>query len=383
LHHEIELTASRGTALFSILGYAHPEVESTFAHASALCEEEGSSPGLMVLYGLWAVHVTRNNREPLRGMLPRFQELARPGDPNSVLLAHANAGLYAFFSGEFESGLAELTEATRWYTTTDQLAFVRRYGYAGGLYPFAYQAWAMLILGRSQEAHSAAEQLQRLADELEYPYGLAIARAFLVNLARDRRNASEALALAEHQLEYIQRQMMGLWEGPARCGRGWALAVLGKTEEGISEIRRGLNYCDLVGLRLTYPYHLGGLVEALLISGDANAALMKATEALSMCETGLDRFYEAELRRFCGEAQWRLGDLVAAESALNDAIAIAVRQSATLFAVRAVTSLARLLIESGRPEAARQKLEEVLPAVAGGSDLVEVEEARDLLTAFT
>jgi class 3 adenylate cyclase len=383
LHHEIELTVSRGTALFSMLGYAHPEVEAAFAHASSLCEQEGSSPALLVLYGLWAVHLTRNNREALSGLLPRFEELAKSGDPVALMAFHAHVGVFAFLSGDFEGCVTEMTAASRWYHTPEYIAFVKRHGYAGGLYVFAYQAWSMLILGRSQDAQSAAAQLQQLADELGNPYGLAIAGGFLVNFARDRRNASEALALAERQLEYIQRQMLALWEVPVRCGRGWARVHLGQTADGVSEIRQGLKQADLVGLRATYPYHLGGLAEALLAAGDADAALTAATEALRMCQTGLDRFYEAELRRFYGEAQWRLGDLVSAETAFNDAIAIALRQSARLFALRAVMSLARLLVESGRADLARQKLETVLPGVAGGSDLREVEEARELLSAFT
>ena len=73
LHHQIELTESKGTALFSMLGYAHPDVERTFAQASALCDQEGSSPPLRVLYGLWAVHITRSNREAIEALLPRFR----------------------------------------------------------------------------------------------------------------------------------------------------------------------------------------------------------------------------------------------------------------------------------------------------------------------
>jgi class 3 adenylate cyclase len=381
LRHEIELTTSRGTALFSMLGYADPRVESTFAHALRLCEEDGSSPALRVVYGLWAANLTRNNRDALTLLLPRFDALATSGDPVALLAAHANAGVYAFLSGDFGKCLEKMTEATRWYATSEHSAFLRRHGYGGGLYPFAYRAWSLLILGRAHEAALAADQLQVLAEESGNPYGLAIAKGFLITLTRDRRAPADVLTLADCQLEYTQRQMLAFWEGPARCSRGWARVCLGQLD-GVSDLREGLELCKLVGLRATYPYHFGGLVEALLVAGDVVAALTAATEAIAMCQTGVDRFYESELRRFYGEAQWRLGDLVAAESAFNEAIDIAVRQSAKLFALRAVISLARLLIESGRGGVARQTLESVLPALATDSDLVEVDQARDLLSAF-
>jgi len=62
---EIELTESKGTALFSMLGYSHPLVESTFARALTLCEQLGSPPSLRVLHGVWAHHVTRSNRDAI------------------------------------------------------------------------------------------------------------------------------------------------------------------------------------------------------------------------------------------------------------------------------------------------------------------------------
>ena len=159
LHHEIELTESKGTALFSMLGYAHPDVERTFAQASSLCEQEGSLPPLRVLYGLWAVHITRSNRESIEALLPRFEALSKSEDPVELLSAHANAGLYAFYRGDFEQCLTRMTEATHWYATSEHSAFLKRHGYGGGLYPFAWRMWSLSILGRADQAVAAGTEL--------------------------------------------------------------------------------------------------------------------------------------------------------------------------------------------------------------------------------
>src|SRR4029079_160648 len=141
-------------------------------------------------------------------------------------------------------------EATRWRSIS---------WYGAGLYPFAYRMWSLSILGRSDQATAAGEELRTLAEQSGDPYALAIAGGFRINLARDRREAEETLALADHQIAYAQRQMLPFWEGPAHCSRGWARACLGDVAEGIAEIGLGLHYLDAVGLRATYGYQLGGL----------------------------------------------------------------------------------------------------------------------------
>ena len=383
LHHEIELTESKGTALFSMLGYAHPDVEQVFARASSLCEQEGSSPPLRVLYGLWAVHVTRSNKTSIEALLPRFEALAKSGDPVALLTAHANAGLYAFLRGDFAQSLTRMTEATKWYATSEHSAFLKRHGYGGGLYPFAWRMWALSILGHAEQAVAARKELELLAEQAGNPYGAAIAGGYAITLARDRRDAEETLRLAERQIAYAQRQILPFWEGPAHCSRGWARVRLGHVADGVAEINLGIQFLDALGLRATYAYQLGGLSEALLIAGDPAAALAAAERGLDMCENTLDRFYEAELLRIQAECRQRLGNVAAAQSGFTRALDVARRQSATLFAVRAAESLARLLIDQEQNERARQELQGVLSGVTEGLDMVEVVNARRLLAAIT
>jgi len=157
---------------------------------------------------------------------------------------------------------------------------------------------------------------------------------------------------------------------------------MGDVAAGIAGVTLGLQYLDAVGLRATYAYQLGGLAEALITAGDFTGALDAARRGLAMGETALDRFCEAELLRLQAEAQLRLGDIANAENSLTRAIALARRQAAIFFAVRAAESLARLLIESGRRDHARQELQSVLSGVSEGLDLGDVLKARQLLDAI-
>ena len=363
LQLEIELTASKGTALFSMLGYSHPLVESTFARALALCAQDGIPPSLRVLYGVWAHHVSRSNREGVEALLPRFRDLAAGGDPVALLTVHATAGMRSFYLGRFEQCLEEMTAAMQWYATTEHSEFLRRHGYGGGLYPFACRMWTLSILGRREEALAAEAELQQLAEQAGNPYGRAIALGYRLNLSRDRRDPLETIRIADEQIEYARRQLLPMWEGGAHCTRGWAVACLGKPAEGIAEIRLGLQYLDAVGLRATYPFHLGGLVEALLLAGDVDAALVNARQALAMCASGLDRFYEAELIRLEGECLRRLDQFEAAESGFRRGLALARGQAARFFTIHAADSLASLLVQQGRGDLARAELGAVIAEI--------------------
>jgi class 3 adenylate cyclase/tetratricopeptide (TPR) repeat protein len=383
LERRIELTESKGTALFQMLGYADPLVEQTFAEASALCERHGSAPPLRVLYGLWVVNVSRSNGPGLDTLLPRFWELARSGDPVALMTAHANTGMRAFLRGEFQDCLAEMTTATQWYATTEHSAFLKRHGYGGGLYPFAWRMWVLAILGRRSEAFAADAELSRLAAQAANPYGLAIAGAFRGDVARDLRGPAATLELATRNIEYTRRQILPMWEGVAHCSRGWARAHLGETADGIAEIQLGLQYLDAVGLRATYPYHLSGLVEALLIAGDVDQALSSVQRGLAMCHTGLDRFYQAELIRLQAECHARLGNLDSAETGFNAALALARKQSAGLFAVRAAEGLSTLRVRQGKSDVARQTLDHVLAEMADSLPAEDVMAMRQATTSRT
>jgi predicted ATPase len=72
-------------------------------------------------------------------------------------------------------------------------------------------------------------------------------------------------------------------------------------------------------------------------------------------------------------------DPAAAEASYREAIAIAQRQSAKLWELRAATSLARLLDEDGRREEARQLLAPVYDWFTEGFDAADLKDAKALL----
>ena len=117
---------------------------------------------------------------------------------------------------------------------------------------------------------------------------------------------------------------------------------------------------------------LAGLVD------DAAATLDRAVEEMERQHT---RFYEAEMMRMRGEILLAQSpdNAAAAEKAYREAIAIAAKQPCRPIELRAATSLARLLAQSGRKNDARDVLAPVYAGFTEGFQYPDWQTAKTLL----
>ena len=83
--------------------------------------------------------------------------------------------------------------------------------------------------------------------------------------------------------------------------RGWALAEQGQAEEGIAQIRQGLEACRPTGAEYQRTFYLSLLAEACGKAGRVEDGLQALAEALMMVRQTGECAYEAELYRLKGE----------------------------------------------------------------------------------
>ena len=102
-------------------------------------------------------------------------------------------------------------------------------------------------------------------------------------------------------------------------------------------------------------------------------------EALDRSEATGERWSEAELLRWKGEALLRLGDRDRAEACLLRAVSVARGQGARMWELHAATSLARLWQDQGRRAEAHDRLAPVYGWFSEGFDTPDLREARALL----
>ena len=102
-------------------------------------------------------------------------------------------------------------------------------------------------------------------------------------------------------------------------------------------------------------------------------------DAAEIIETKEERALEAELHRVRGNLLRATGDRSAAEQSYHQALAIAKRQSAKLWELRAAASLAHLWCDQGKRSAARDLLAPVYCWFTEGFDTPVLQEAKALL----
>jgi predicted negative regulator of RcsB-dependent stress response len=111
-----------------------------------------------------------------------------------------------------------------------------------------------------------------------------------------------------------------------RVYRGWCLAALGRADDGIALLGRGLAGLRDSGFMDVRLRALRHLADACRMAGQLQAALDHLAEARHAAEA--ERSAQAERLRLTGDVLLAMGDPTAAEANYHEAIAVAEQQSA-------------------------------------------------------
>jgi predicted ATPase len=218
------------------------------------------------------------------------------------------------------------------------------------------------------------------AQELRHAYSLARALNNVMSLHKLRGEANATREWAEAALAIVTEQEIGRYLGTVTFTRGWALAVQGQHEEGMAEMRRGLAARRAMGAGVALAEFTARLAEAYGRIGQAEEGLRLLAEALAVVEKG-DLWYEAELHRIKGELLLRqaVPDAPQAEACFQQALAVARRQQAKSYELRAAMSLSRLWQQQGKSAKARELLAPLYSWFTEGFDTPDLQEAKALL----
>ena len=166
--------------------------------------------------------------------------------------------------------------------------------------------------------------------------------------------------------------------------RGWALAEQGFVEEGIQQLRQGMDTWRTLGTELAKTHVLFRLAEAYGRGGQAKEGLRVLDEALTTVHKNAEGYFEAEIYRLKGELllQQVAGRDQEVETCFCQALNVARRQQAKSMELRAAISLSRLWQQQGKRDEARQLLAGSYNWFTEGFDLLDLQEAKALLGAL-
>jgi class 3 adenylate cyclase/predicted ATPase len=381
---ELNLLVALGPPLVATKGFTDPEVERIYLRARALCRELGTTTELVpVLVGLANIHLLRAELRRARELGEECLALAQHHDDLGIrMAAHRMLGSALHFLGEFPRAREQLEQANaireRYHRRFDASLYLISGSRVYCRSIFARVLWA---LGYPEQALGSSDVALRLAQETSHSHTLAQALSLAAAFHLDRRDvertehlAREAVALAdEHDFPY--------WRATGRVWGGWALVQRQEIEQGLAQIQESLAQFRANGNVQTIPHALSVLAEVYGQAGEPQKGLEALAEALAVLESTNERRREAEIHRLKGTLSLALpgphrGD---AEACFARALAIARKQSARMWELRAAVSLARLRVEQGKHAEAHDLLASVYGWFTEGFDTADLTDAKALL----
>ena len=155
----------------------------------------------------------------------------------------------------------------------------------------------------------------------------------------------------------------------------------GQSEVGLVQMHQGMTAILATGQTLAQPYCLVTLAQAMGHAGQVAEGLRLLTEALAVLEAGEYGDLLAKAYRLQGELLLRHAtpDAAQAETCFQQALAIARRQQAKSWELRAATSLSRLWHQQDKRTDAYELLEPIYGWFTEGFDTADLQEAKALL----
>ena len=408
---ELELQTILGSALIATKGYAAPEVEVAYTRARELLETleskgatfEGDAEASLdrikdlrfpILFGLWLSHLVRGRFLSARELGEQCFVIAKQTeDPAFEVEAHRALGATLYYLSEFKNALAHLESGIELYQPQHHpvptfLHFVAD----PGMTLLAYSAPLLWCLGYPVQAEERLVEAAMIGKDRNHPFSDAVLLYFKTMLYQHQNEVEKVETTATQMLQICQEHGFSLWEAAATVMIGWALTEQNHSEEGIAMIRKGIAAWEKTRAELQLPLFLALLAQAYQRTGQHTLALQTLDAALGVVTRTGERAYDAELTRRKGELCLVLGKeaetvgakgttsaAARAESYFQDALAIARRQGAKSWELRAALSLSELWCTQDRCREAYNLLKPIYVWFSEGLDTKDLQRAKHLL----
>ena len=378
---EIDLQLLLARRHMAAKGYGAPETGSALDRALALCDRAADDDRrYRALAARWIYeHVIGRPRSALAVGERLLGDAGRSGDASGMLIGHYGCGLTLLALGRLAEARAHLEAATVLGDRPDSA----RYAFAPGHLVAAgarnYLAAVMLLLGEPERAWAVSGEAVEVARRRGDPFTLAFVLCAAARMRLQARDDASARGLLQEAQELADAKGIAFYQNLIRKNAGLLLSRDGRPRDGAEAIRAGMDAHARNGAVWQLPMFSTFLAEALAAAGLRDEAARAVGDGLRLSDANEDRDSAAELLRLRGCLHDQAGDRAAAEADFEAALALARRQGAKLWELRAAASLARLRRDQGRRAAARDLLAPVYAAFTEGFALPDLIEARALL----
>ena len=387
---QIKLQVALITPLIHVKGHAAPETRAAAERARVLIEqaealgEPRDDPLLLfsVLYGFWVANYSAFNGDAIRELAAQFLALAeKQGGTAALMIGHRLLGVSLLYTGDIAQGRAHLDRAIALYDPAEHRQLVTRFGQDIRVSILFHRSVSLWLLAHPDAALADADEALREAREINHAATLTYAlmftnfsRMFCGRYATAAAQSDEIIAMATEKGSV-------LWSANGALFRGGLLALTGKASDAVHVIASGFTALQSTGQTLWMPLWLTYLATAYAELGKFDDAWRCIGEARTAMETTKETWCEAEANRIAGAIALKCSepDAAKAEAYFQRALAVARKQQAKSWELRAAMSMARLWRDQGKRDDARDLLAPVYGWFTEGFDTLDLKEARGLL----
>jgi class 3 adenylate cyclase/tetratricopeptide (TPR) repeat protein len=381
----LDLQLSLSNATMQAHGQHASETKATFLRARELAaavddqlERVSANYGLWV--GSWIRGETRAMQEIAAAMMKEAE--AWPGS-SAACIAYRVTGITCWQArGDFVAARAHLEQAVAFHDFERDRELAFRFGQDIGVMAMDALAQVRWAVGEVDQARAMMDEAIALADSIGHVPSLAHAYWHQSVLEYMRLDAGRSKSAAETSLALANKHGLGLWLRIVPPFRSWAVAALNKGDPAAwdqlrLDIEAGREQGNKGG-----DWLLPHLALSDALAGRPEIALRTIQSAID--DNDRLHFSDSELHRARGDILLIRdpANPEPAEQAYLDAVAVAQRQGARSFGLRAALKLAKLYQSTARPVEAHDVLSVALEGFAPTPEMLEIEEGLGLLAAL-
>ncbi len=382
---ELDVLTALGPQLMMTKGIVSHAVEKTYARARSLSRSIGDArQEFMSLWGLWHLNEMRAEWKLALSLADELMTLAEAqGNTEFRLQAHHAMWSSLLFLGDLTGAKTHAEQGLALYDREAHRDHVHLFGaHDPGVCAEQMSALVLAVRGFPERALEHASAGVALARDLDQASSLAVVHFFAGLTDQVLHRGAAAAAHAQEAINVAESAGLLPFVQMGRILRGWANAEQGRTAEGVAELNTVLEPARRKQRkRNLLPVYLGLLADAHARGGQHDDGLKAVDEALQRVETQDERLWEAELLRIKAAllAARSAATVSQVEATLHKAIALARRQSAKTFELRAAMDLARLWQSQGKAKEARDLLAPLYGWYTEGFETPVLTKARRLL----
>lgn len=376
---EMELRAAYGVSTMFTQGNAE-SVRLAFSRSLELAEKFADPRWqLWLLRGL---HIYLTRIGDFRGTLHVGEQAKiiadRLNDPASTLTTEWMLGVAHHLIGN-QAQAVELCNSALTQNPASQRLNILRLGYDDRIVALVALARGLWLVGRPKQAADTARYTIGEAERLEQPLTLGISLVWTIYVFLWIGDWPEAERMIDRLIDHATKHWLGPYHAVGIGLRGDLLIRRGEVITGIEHLRRSQAKLYETRHRIMTTVFATALAEGLAEANQIEDALQTIEGALA--EFGQDResFDLPELLRVKGAILEACGRIDEAETFLQRSLAVARRQSALGWELRAALTLGRLWVRTGRGTEARDLLGPLRARYSEGHDSLDVMAANKLL----